>query len=259
MGKSEFKLGERRPVYSHCRRHSRPQSRGQVGWVISMTADTGASADACAHGRAEISAARRANTVNLCQQTLTRCSPFRKYADGLHCSRRIHLSKCRRHRARWIARQPVRGNVPEPSALKQLRDPYSPIRAKFGVPLPNQRSELPQARHGHSHGGARSDSGSRSRLRVIPNGRSDAANVRLVLFPIEGWRPLRTRCKCAPTPGGWHRVGGQRRGSICERVVRVRLRHVGEQHLSYRGAIERNESANQRKNRRCSGESSFST
>src|SRR5438445_13547620 len=56
-------------------------------------------------------------------------------------------------------------NVPERFALKQLRDPDSPIRAKFGAPLPESAERDVATAARPCARPARADSGSRSRAR----------------------------------------------------------------------------------------------
>src|SRR5256885_8447147 len=103
-----------------------------------------------------------------------------------------------------LAREAGSRNVPERFALTQLRDPDNPIRAKFGVLLPESAERVAASAARPCARRARSDSGSRSRLRCDPKWAQRCSECAARALPNrKHGRPCARGANAAPTPGGW--------------------------------------------------------
>ena len=123
----------------------------------------------------------------------------------------------------------------------------------------DERSELTQTRNRHANGGCRQTEAGVNGSGVIPDGSSYAANVRFMLFEIEGVTgfsytkkmllKFRNRSDGVLRQALWF--------DLREDFLELFLRHVGKKNFSNGRAIERNGSADTRKNSQVFGRVQF--
>src|SRR5882672_6622340 len=219
---------------------------------MSITAETGASGCACARACWGSDAVKKkpTSTKFLRQRFIPAPHPG-KLPRSFPTHHETCLPKCCSHRGShdWF-RRAVRLALWNASNVIYLRSLIAQFARNAKTRFLDERSELAQARNRHANCGRSQTEAGVDSSSVIPDGSSDAANVRLVFFEIESVARLsytkkvllefRNRSDGVLRQALWF--------DLWKNLVEFFLRHVGEKNFSDRSAIERNRSADARKN-----------